>query len=77
MIKQLNQTYVEQVNQHRRKQVNDMHSLSVEYEEFIRGKEQQKQMDKLREKSIENSTLVSPTWIRDTQTQRDVVRRNQ
>ena len=39
MLKQLNQTYLNHVNQHRRQRVKDMQSLSVEYDNFISQKE--------------------------------------
>lgn len=39
MLRQLNQTYLNHVNQHRRQRVQDMHSLSVEYDAFINQKE--------------------------------------
>ena len=42
-----------------------MKSLSMEYEDFIRNREQSGKQQKHTEKNLEQYSLTSPTWIRD------------
>ena len=65
MLKQLNQTYLLDVSANRKKKLNEMESLSMEYEDFMRQRQDKQKLDKLIEKSIEKSALAAPTWIRD------------
>jgi|688.fasta_scaffold1264753_1 hypothetical protein len=76
MLKQLNQTYLLDVSANRKKKLNEMESLSMEYEDFMRQRQDKQKLDKLIEKNIEKSTLAAPTWIRDVFTERDTYKKN-
>ena len=65
MLKQLNQTYLLDVSANRKKKLNEMQSLSIEYEDFMRQRQDKQKLEKIIEKNIEKSTLAAPTWIRD------------
>ena len=70
MLNQLNQTYLLDVSANRKKKVNEMQSLSMEYDDFMRQRQDKQKLDRLIEKNIEKSTLAAPTWIRDVFTER-------
>jgi hypothetical protein len=76
MLKQLNQTYLYDVSSNRKKKLNEMQSLSVEYDDFMRHRQDKQKLDKLIEKNIEKSTLAAPTWIRDVFTERETYKKN-
>lgn len=76
MLRQLNQTYIQDVNSNRKKKLNEMQSLSVEYDDFMRHRQDKQRLDKLIEKNIEKSTLAAPTWIRDVFTERQTYKKN-
>lgn len=76
MLKQLNQTYLLDVSANRKKKLNEMQSLSVEYDDFMRQKQEKQRLDKLIEKNIEKSTLAAPTWIRDVFSERKTYKKN-
>jgi hypothetical protein len=42
-----------------------MESLSIEYDDFMKNRQDKHKLDKIIEKNIEKSTLAAPTWIRD------------
>ena len=70
MLNQLNQPYLLDVSANRKKKVNEMQSLSMEYDDFMRQRQHKQKLDRLIEKNIEKSTLAAPTWIRDVFTER-------
>jgi hypothetical protein len=76
MLNQLNQDYLREVQASRMRKLKDMRSLSVEYEQSIRNREQQDRHSRHLEKDLERSTLAAPTWIRDVFTERDSHRKN-
>jgi hypothetical protein len=53
-----------------------MQSLSVEYDDFMRHRQDKQKLDKLIEKNIEKSALAAPTWIRDVFTERETYKKN-
>jgi len=70
MLNHRNQTYLLDVSANRKKKVNEMQSLSMEYDDFMRQRQDKQKLDRLIEKNIEKSTLAAPTWIRDVFTER-------
>lgn len=65
MLSQLNRTYLDDVSENRKKKVKEMQTLSMEYDDFMKNRQEKQKLDKLIEKNIEKSTLAAPTWIRD------------
>lgn len=53
-----------------------MKALSMEYEDFIKYRQDKGRYDKYAEKHLEKSTLEAPTWIRDVFTERETYKKN-
>lgn len=76
MLTQLNRTYLDDVSETRKKKVKEMQTLSMEYDGFMKNRQEKQKLDKLIEKNIEKSTLAAPTWIRDVFTERETYKKN-
>lgn len=76
MLSQLNRTYLDDVSENRKKKVKEMQTLSMEYDDFMKNRQEKQKLDKLIEKNIEKSTLAAPTWIRDVFTERETYKKN-
>lgn len=76
MLTQLNRTYLDDVSENRKKKLKEMQTLSMEYDDFMKNRQEKQKLDKLIEKNIEKSTLAAPTWIRDVFTEREVYKKN-
>lgn len=76
MLNQLNRTYLDDVSENRKKKLKEMQTLSMEYDEFMKNRQEKQKLDKLIEKNIEKSTLAAPTWIRDVFTERETYKKN-
>ena len=76
MLNQLNRTYLDDVSENRKKKLKEMQTLSLEYDEFMKNRQEKQKLDKLIEKNIEKSTLAAPTWIRDVFTERETYKKN-
>ena len=76
MLTQLNRTYLDDVSENRKKKVKEMQTLSMEYDDFMKNRQEKQKLDKLIEKNIEKSTLAAPTWIRDVFTERETYKKN-
>lgn len=48
----------------------------MEYEDFIKYRQDKGRYDKYAEKHLEKSTLEAPTWIRDVFTERETYKKN-
>ena len=70
MLNKLNENYLNEIQEHRKKKYNEQKSLSYEYEEFIKSRDDKGKYDKYADKNLEKSTLVAPTWIRDVFSER-------
>lgn len=76
MLNQLNRTYLDDVSENRKKKLKEMQTLSMEYDDFMKNRQEKQKLDKLIEKNIEKSTLAAPTWIRDVFTERETYKKN-
>lgn len=76
MLTQLNRTYLDDVSENRKKKLKEMQTLSMEYDDFMKNRQEKQKLDKLIEKNIEKSTLAAPTWIRDVFTERETYKKN-
>lgn len=48
----------------------------MEYEDFIKNRQNKGRVDRYVEKNLERSTLEAPTWVRDVFTERDTYKKN-
>lgn len=76
MLTSLNRTYLDDVSENRKKKLKEMQTLSMEYDDFMKNRQEKQKLDKLIEKNIEKSTLAAPTWIRDVFTERETYKKN-
>ena len=52
MLTQLNRTYLDDVSENRKKKVKEMQTLSMEYDDFMKNRQEKQKLDKLIEKNI-------------------------
>ncbi len=52
MLKELNKTYLNDVASNRKRKIQEMQTLSKEYDDFMKNRQEKQKIDKLIEKNI-------------------------